>query len=318
MKVCYLLQTHRSPEQIYRLVHTIKKSSPDSEVLVSHDFTNCNLDDSGLQNLSGVHLIPGKGGRGDFSIVQGYLDAVDWLLSHQIEFDWLINLSGQDYPIQPLSEIEQFLAQTSYDGFLEYFEVFSKESHWSIREGYTRYLYRYSKLGFELTEWQRQVLTPLKILNYIQPFFRINIAYDLIGFKTSTPFNDKFICYGGSYFCTLSRQCIQYLYEFYQSNPEIVEYYRHVCVSDESFIQTVLMNSRLFNLCNDGKRYFDFSKTKNGRPLVLTTSDYPSLVKSNAHFARKFDVTQDSKILDLLDTKILPNSQTERQEVNTF
>lgn len=316
MKVCYLLQSHKNPEQIHRLVRIIKKSSPDSEVLVSHDFSNCNLDKTVLRNLSGVHVISGKGGRGDFSIVQGYLDAVDWLLSHQIEFDWLINISGQDYPIQPLPQVENFLAQTSYDGFLEYFKVFSEQSHWSLREGQTRYLYRYHKLGFGLTEWQRQILTPLKIINYIQPFFRINIAYDLIGVRASAPFNDTFICYGGSYFCTLSRKCIEYIYNFHQSHTEIVDYYKQVCVSDESFIQTVLMNSRLFNLCNDGKRYFDFSKTRNGRPQSLTINDYPALMESNAHFARKFDIAQDSEILDLLDTIILQKSQEFQQKAN--
>lgn len=316
MKVCYLLQTHKNQEQIARLVRIIKKSSPGSEVLVSHDFTSCNLDSSVLQNLSGVHVIPGEGGRGDFSIVQGYLDAVEWLLSCQIEFDWLINISGQDYPIQPLAKIENFLAQTNYDGFLEYFKVFSKQSHWSMREGQTRYLYRYQKLGFELTEWQRKILTPLKIINYIQPFFRVNLAYDLIGVRASAPFNDNFVCYGGSYFCTLSRKCIQYIYEFSQSQPEIVDYYRRVCVSDESFIQTVLINCRLFNLCNDSKRYFDFSKTRNGRPQTLRTKDYPALVESNAHFARKFDVAQDSKVLDLLDTIILQKSQEFQQKAN--
>jgi hypothetical protein len=316
MKVCYLLQTHKNPDQIYRLIRIIKKSSSDSQVIVSHDFTNCNLDVAALQDLSGVQLIPGKGGRGDFSIVQGYLDAVDWLLSRNIEFDWLINLTGQDYPTQPLSQIEKFLAETHYDGFLEYFEVFSKQSHWSNREGYSRYFYRYKKLWIELNEWQKKLLTPLKIINYIQPFFRINISYGLLGVRASAPFNDKFICYGGSYFCTLSIKCIQYIYEFSQSNPELVDYYRGVCVSDESFIQTVLINSRLFNLCNDCKRYFDFSGTRNGRPRLLTTNDYSSLVESHIHFARKFDVEQDSKILDSLDTRILQSPQEYRREAN--
>jgi len=32
--------------------------------------------------------------------MQGYLDALDWLFSHQIDFDWLINITGQDYPTQ--------------------------------------------------------------------------------------------------------------------------------------------------------------------------------------------------------------------------
>lgn len=318
MKACYLLQTHKNPAQIYRLVRTIKQSSPESQILVSHDFTSCQIDESMLLNLPGVYLIPGKGGRGDFSIVQGYLDAVDWLLNRHIEFDWLINLTGQDYPIQPLSNIGKFLAETQYDGFLEYFDVFSKQSHWSSREGYSRYFYKYNKLPIELTEWQKKLLTPVKVLNYIQPFFRINISYGLFGLKASAPFNETFICYGGSYFCTLSRKCIQYIYDFSQSNPELVDYYKSVCVSDESFIQTLLLNSGLFNLCNDSKRYFDFSRTRNGRPLVLTTNDYPSLLESEAHFARKFDADRDSKILDLLDAKVLQNSQEYCQKVNSL
>jgi len=101
MKVLYLIQTHRNPEQIHRLVQTMKKSSPDSCILISHNFTSSYLDVAHLQNLSKeVVVISGKGGRGNFSLMQGYLDAVDWLFSHNTKFDWLINITGQDYPTQ--------------------------------------------------------------------------------------------------------------------------------------------------------------------------------------------------------------------------
>ena len=320
MKVCYLIQTHKNPEQIYRLIRTIKKSSSNSQVIVSHDFSGCNLDVAPLDDLSGVQVLSAKGARGvDFAIFQNYLDAVEWLLSNNIDFDWLVNLTGQDYPIQPISQIENFLAETSYDGFLEYFEVFSKESHWSIREGYTRYYYKYQQIINNLPESQKQLLNSLKVINYIQPFFRINFSYGItLGFRSSTPFNENFICYGGSFFCTLSRKCIEYLYEFTQANPDVVNYYKGVCVSVESYIQTVLLNSRLFKLCNDSKRYFDFSKTRNGHPRMLTTEDYSSLVQSNAHFARKFDLNKDSNILELLDKRILPSTQEYRREASSF
>jgi hypothetical protein len=94
------------------------------------------------------------------------------------------------------------------------------------------------------------------------------------------------------------------LHQFYQSYPEIVEYYKGVCVPDESFLQTILVNSGLFNLCNDNKRYYDFSQTRNGRPATLTTNDYNAIMQCEAHFGRKFDICKDSKILDLLDQEI--------------
>ena len=36
-RVCYYMQTHKAPEQIARLVRTIKEGSPGSIVLVDHD-----------------------------------------------------------------------------------------------------------------------------------------------------------------------------------------------------------------------------------------------------------------------------------------
>lgn len=305
MSVCYLLQTHKHPDQIDRLVRRIKSLSPTAQVLISHDFTHCDLPRSGFRDLSDVDILPSRGGRGDFSLVQSYLDAIRWLLDSGSDFSWLINLSGQDYPIQPLSEAEHFLSQTHYDGFAEYFEVFSNQSPWKQHEGYSRYYYKYQTLMSHLPEWQKDLLKPVKVLNYMQPFFRVNFSYGItLGTKISPPFREDFVCYGGSFLCTLSRKCVEYLDQYANARPDLVAYYRGVANPDESFIQTVLINSGLFKLCNDCKRYFDFSRTRNGHPRILLSEDLPALLKSQAHFARKFDARVDSQILDLIDQTI--------------
>jgi hypothetical protein len=305
MKVCYLIQSHINSEQIYRLIDIIKISSPEAEIIVSHNFTGCELDVKTLEK-SGVQVLSGKGGRGDFVLLQSYLDAIKWLIDNQINYDWLIYLSGQDYPIKPISNIENYLAKTSYDGFIEYFQIFSPESHWSIKEAKSRYLFRYKKINSltKLPNWGKKVLTPIKIINYLQPFVRINLAYDMLGVRSLSLLSEDFVFYGGSFFTTLSRKCVEHVHQFCQSHPEVVEYYKGVCVADESFIQTILVNSGLFNLCNDNKRYYDFSQTRNGRPATLTTKDYNAIVQSEAHFARKFDMCKDKIILDLLDKEI--------------
>ncbi|MGI2904290.1 beta-1,6-N-acetylglucosaminyltransferase [Tolypothrix sp. VBCCA 56010] len=305
MKVCYLIQSHRNPQQIYRLIDIIKKSSPEAQVIVSHNFSCCELDVRTLEN-SGVQVLTGKGGRGDFMLLQSYLDAIKWLIDNQINYDWLIYLSGQDYPIKPISNIENFLAETNYDGFIEYFNIFSPESHWSIKEATSRYLFRYKKINYltKLPNWVKELLTPIKIINYLQPFVRINLAYDMLGVRALSLLIKDFVFYGGSFFTTLSRKCVEYLHQFCQSHPEVVKYYKGVCVADESFLQTILVNSGLFNLCNDNKRYYDFSQSRNGHPAILTTNDYNAIIQSDAHFARKFDICKDRRILDLLDKEI--------------
>ncbi len=310
MKVVYLIQTHKNPEQIYRLVKTIKKSSPGSYILVSHNFKSSNLDVAPLRKLPEVEVISGKGGRGDFSLIQAYLDAVDWLFSQNTEFDWLTNITGQDYPTQPLTRIDQFLAETQYDGFLEYFDLLSDSEHnpWGSREGRDRYLYEYRWLSGSLSFWQRALAKfPRMVINNIQHFVRINSTYGLmVGVRTtSSPFTQEFLCYAGSYFHTLSSQCVQYLHNFSKQHPDLISYYKKTRLPDESLIQTILVNSGLFNLCNHPKRYIDWTGSRHGHPRILTSEDYPALIKDDIHFARKFDITHDSKILDMLDARII-------------
>ncbi len=306
MRVCYLIQTYKNPRQINRLLEAIANSKSDPLVFIVHDFSKCPLNLAKSPKNIEIKLVSAKGGRADFSLLQGYLDAVDWLLNGDRTFDWLINLTGQDYPIQPIVQIENFLAQTSYDAFLEYSEVFSVRSNWGIRQGKSRYCYKYLQSIADLPDRYKDLLKPLKIINYLQPWFRVNFSYGLtFGIKSTTPFNDDFVCYGGSYFCTLSRKCLEYLDEFTKTHPNLVNYYKGVSVSSESFLQTILVNSKLFDICNDGKRYYDFTGTRHGRPCTLTAKDYPAIAQSDCHFARKFDLNLDSQILDLLDERIL-------------
>lgn len=317
-KILYIIQTFKAPEQVQRLVHIIKRSSPSSEIIISHDYTVSHLEIEPLQSLGAQVLkLAGKGGRGDFSMLQGYLDAIQWAYDCQIQFDWVINLSGQDYPTQPLPAIEQFLDLTHYDGFLDYFEALSdtQENPWGSQEGRNRYLYQYWRSGLIIPKQslQSKVLGRLELaIEKVQPFLRIFSIYDclMIGTKAQSPiFNEKFLCYGGSYYHVLSSRCVKYLYDFSQKNPKIIDYYRRTVCPNESFIQTVLMNSGLFKFCNDCKRYLDFSiGDDSSRPRTLSAKDYPVLIQDNVHFARKFEPAQDTQILEMLDARILQSS----------
>lgn len=174
MKVVYFIQTHKNPAQICRLVQVIKKSSPNSLVLLSHDFSSCDLDLSNLQHFSGIELIKRNRSarRGDDSVLEIYLDAINWLFEHNCQFDWLICLSGQDYPIQPISELEAFLATTEYDGFINYWDVLSEESPWSKEAGRKRFFAQYLSLPQWSKWWLRKV-------SRIEPFipFENTVAF---------------------------------------------------------------------------------------------------------------------------------------------
>ncbi len=77
MKVLYFIQTYKNPSQIKRLVNTIKISSSNSQVLISHDSNFLDLlNDQDFSCFTGVNLIYNPGGRGDFLTVQSYLNSL--------------------------------------------------------------------------------------------------------------------------------------------------------------------------------------------------------------------------------------------------
>ena len=76
-------------------------------MVITHDERGPKLDTTRLAALPGVHVLTLPGGYGDFSHIDRYFAAVDWLDEHEIEFDWMENLTGQDYPLRPIAEIER-------------------------------------------------------------------------------------------------------------------------------------------------------------------------------------------------------------------
>ncbi len=302
MKVCYFIQTHKNPQQIRRLVQTIKSSSSSAQIIIGHDFTSSYLDTSILQNFSDVHIlkIEKSGIRGDFSLLQPYLQAIDWLFTNNSDFDWLVYISGQDYPTQPIAKIESFLSKTDYDGFMQYFDTSSPECLWEEDEVFKRYFCQY----YRLPNWTKKLLLRALLIQKVTPII-LSVYYgSLIGLPAKrTPFNERFICYGGSQWHTLSKKCIQYIRDFIKENESLVNYYKKTLVPDESFIQTILLNSHKFKICSDNKRYIDFTETDWGHARILTSRDYKTITNGNFHFARKLE--QDTDILNMLDAYML-------------
>ncbi|MEB3339119.1 MAG: beta-1,6-N-acetylglucosaminyltransferase [Leptolyngbyaceae bacterium] len=302
MKVCYLIQTHTNPRQIYRLVQTIKQSSPNALILISHDCRHCPLDRAPLKYLSEVYLLQDKRPRkrGEFSLIQPYFEAIEWAFRHNLNFDWVSYLSGQDYPTQSLAKFNKLLASTTYDGFMQYFDVFSSDSLWDAEEAIKRYYCQY----YRPPEWTSDFLLKIsRIQDFLPIILSSYFGSPIMGVRSkSTPFNKNFICYGGSQWHTLSRKCVAYLRDFVRNNHRIVNYYKGTYLSDESFMQTALINSGLFKICNDNHRYVDFIGTEAGHARVLNHNDYQLLASEEFYFARKFN--PDSRILDMLDTRI--------------
>jgi hypothetical protein len=317
--VCYYLQTHTRPAQVTRLVEVIKEGSPDSMVLISHDASAPPLDLARLEALPGVHVFTEPGGYGDFSHLDRYFAAIDWLDENGLEYDWLENITGQDYPLRPIADIERAFAESGVDGFLLYAPVFPGKTPAEAdqgaapqfelcapRDAMMRYQCRSWWLGRPTPAKQRW-LRPLMTFNFVQPWVRLSLGFSTIGVRRrKTVFSRDLIAYGGWFFCALSAPCVRYVREFARDNPDIVAFFRTVLAPEEVFLQTVLVNSGKFRFEPDARRYIDLSSSRNNHSKVLGVADLDAMLASGAHWARKFDPAHDADVLAMLDERIRP------------
>jgi hypothetical protein len=302
VRVCYHIQSHTLPHQLVRLIRAIRTSSPDSLVVVSHAETGPDPDLGDLARDPAVIITRVPNGYADFSHVDRWLEAVDLLDERGERYDWLCNISGQDYPLLPLAEAERELADGEADAYLQFYPVFGGVK-WPEEKSRTRYCFAYAKVP--LSPRVQKLLRPLAAVNRVQPLIRFSPVHRAIGVRRRHLPIPPAELYGGSFFCSLSRDCVRYVRDWVRTHPAEVRYLRGSLTSAEVFFQTVLVGAGRFRLENDSKRYFDFRNSKHNHPKVLTVADLPRMQSRGAHFARKLDERVDPALFDRLDERVL-------------
>jgi hypothetical protein len=305
-RVCYYVQTHREPEQIRRLVRTLRRGSPESTVVVLHDFAACPLDRDAFAAVPGVHLLVSEYPhvRGRFSgQAQPLLDAVAWLGREGVPYDWLVTLTGQDYPVAPLPSFERRLAESGSDGFLRWWDVDAAESPWPRRKPRRRYWYHYRRLPEALGP----AVPLLKALTRLLPGVHLSRDYGpWLGVRQRrTPWRSGFRCFGGWTWFALRREAVEHLARELAEGSPLGRFYRGTMSPEESMVQTVLLNSGRYRLVNDDLRYIDYRAARRGAPRTLTVADLPELGCGRYCFARKFDPAVDGEVLDRIDRELL-------------
>jgi hypothetical protein len=90
------------------------------------------------------------------------------------------------------------------------------------------------------------------------------------------------------------------------NQEKFVKYFQFSHISDEFFFQTMLINSPLKDtIVNNSLRYIRWSSGSYvPNPIVLDKTYFDDMTTSDKLFARKFDLTKDAQVLDMLDAVI--------------
>lgn len=316
MKIAYLILAHRYPEQLIRLVQKLSTAQNSffihidkkADEKIYHQIVQ------GLARIPHVYFL--RRHRcywGDFSIVNATIEGLQEIFQKNINFDYIILLSGQDYPIKANHQIVEFLCKNKGKSFVDYFPLPQPNNlptKWP-HGGFERIKYWHFRL------WNWRFVFPAKLwlntYNYsrIKQDFKFRIASKLwfalvFWFPIQRKFPQGFKPFAGSQFWGLSKECAEYVHKFIQDHPKFVRFFRYVDVPDEFFFQTIILNSKFKDtIVNDSLKYMDWENPNPDIPAILEKKDFEDLRSSSKLFARKFDANRDSEILDWIDQKIL-------------
>jgi hypothetical protein len=274
MSLAYFFAVHKNIPQFERLLKATYHQ--DNIYLVHLDLKAGFTDHVQFGNLvrkySNVYQLESQVVNwGYWSLVDVLLNAIEKLMELG-EWTHFINLSGQDFPLRPQKSIMEFLSRHKQNNFMTLKTEFEFPA---IRLRQKKY---FEEIGFD-------VLMSESDRHPFEYFFKQSIKL-----------------YGGSNWVIFNRSLCEYMFQD-QLFVEMISYFRHTHVPDESFFQTYIMQSAFSEtVIRDNKRFIVMHPDNDFvHPYIWTKNDFDRITNNQAFFSRKFDIEVDAEILDLLE-----------------
>jgi hypothetical protein len=276
MKQVFLICAHKDIEQLNALVEAL--SDPEFCVYVHLDRKSA-LDPAALHPAAHV-VTPRIDVRwGGFSQVQATLVSLRQILREQPDFDKVIFLSAQDFPLLPNALLKRELERLRDRELLETAPI--RPGGWNV--------------GFRYQFFHREGGGKLERL----ACGLANRMLRLSGRRRRMP--DGFEAHGGSSWWALSRACLVEVLRLVDAHPRLMRFMRTVQCPDEMLFQTLVMHTRFAaRVLSDNYRYVQWPEQGARNPKVLDAGDFERIRASNAHFCRKLDSQASAALLPVL------------------
>lgn len=338
MKIAFIINCHANHKQVLRMFKSIYDEncfylfhiSLTSEVGFKDQLQKS------LQVYTNVFFPKQEDGTHcEFGIVQGPINALQYLKDKAIDYDYVSLISGQDYPLKSIQEIKDFYTENKGKQFMVSFPILPDENSleykqkvwfptWSnqqkyrfdkfwIKSKYGRKAYPInwiiSKTKYQLTKillYQSKQLIQEK--KFWETLMDVKLSYKYKT-KRSLP---SFSLHGGLTWWNITKEFAEYVLEKIKSDKEYIDFFKNTLIPDEMFMQTLLANSPFKDdLVNDDKRYIVWDWEVNGtHPLTIKKEDFNTIINGNDHFARKFDLVNHPEIFDSID-QVIHNNEGE-------
>ncbi|MFC4783453.1 beta-1,6-N-acetylglucosaminyltransferase [Nocardioides sp. MAHUQ-72] len=268
--------SHRDPRLLQRLVARILEGDR-TVALVHHDPRG---EPHGLVPHDRLVLVPDAGpcDWGRMNLAEAMLRCLRAGLDAVPELEWLLLVSGQDYPAQHLRRTEADLAGQDADALLRWFPVPEDPSG-------------------DVHPWQARCRR-----RYLH---RMRIPGDRrsVPFPRRHPFRQGTGLYVGDMWANLRAPAVHHVLEQRERLGRVESYLSRCSVPDEALLPTLLLNDAdHLRVLPERRRYIRWVEGR-PNPELLTLDDVAAMEGSGDWFARKVDSVRTPEVLDLLDEK---------------
>lgn len=298
LKIAYLILAHTDPKQLNRLIDVL--DNPDAQIFIHLDAKVCMEGFLSEINLSSSaqfirdRVVVSWGG---LSVVEATLNLIKAVLNSDNSYSHLVLLSGLDYPIKPISNLQEFLRDRSRKQFIRYIDM-AKSADFHIKRVKRFWFWEpiIPRATF-IDEWIRKLL--IKASGLFYP-------------AVSRKYFDGLVPAFGSQWWAITPECARWILMFIEENPEFKAYYRYTHAPDEHFFHTIIANSPFASQTNGFEEDLGFSvlmKISNLHIVnlgkIYNESDFCDLRRTEKYFIRKVVSGKSDKLVELINEKLL-------------
>lgn len=300
LRLAYFIIVHKNPAQLARLIKRLTEPTTTFYLYVDG---KADLEPfrAALHQLPGsqvVWLTPREPiSWGNFSLSAAYLSGFQTILLQDPQPDFILTLSGQDYPLVPNATIHQWLTAHLNQSIIDHSIITQDDPH--ILQRVQQYYLAVNR--------HHSIIYPHPLPDtFKRKLFNRTIRLSgLLPLPRRMPLGHQL--YFGTNWFQLKPLAARYLVDFARENPAYVRFFRTTYVPEESFFHTVLANaseSVRGPLLNQRLTFMQWDRPPGSYSLPIRLDELPALLSSGKLFARKFELQSNDVLLDHLDRNL--------------
>lgn len=295
-KLAFLITAHNDPEHLKRLTDAL----PDSAEFFVHVDAKSDIEEfTRVVTNPRVHFAKHRINVmwGSIGIVDSQMEIIHEALTCGVNFDYLLSMSGLDYPLWSNNKILNFFAENK-----------GREFIYGVRmenQGKVAMEYRHYR-PFNNKYWK---------YGTIKSKFRVALRHIIygLGIHKALHFVAKgklYYLYKGATWWAISPKLAAKAYDNWANNKDYYNYFYNSFAPDETFIQTIAFNDESIKSRTLGE-ITKYSSLTDVTPLtfidytddikILDEKDLPRLLASGKMFCRKTITGQSDKLMDMID-----------------